>query len=94
MQHLMRISKQWSYDQKSFPITKLNHGIKICLEAKNLHALERAYNEALTAGLPCVMITDLGYTVFEGQPTITAVGIGPCKKEEVHHILKRYQLMK
>ncbi len=73
---------------------KTNHGIKICLQAKNLAALERAYEEAIAAGIPAVLITDLGYTVFEGQPTVTALGIGPARKEEVHHFLKRFQLMR
>jgi len=77
----------------TIPEYKTNHGIKITLEAKNLLQLERVYNEALAAGIPCVMITDLGYTVFEGCPTITAVGIGPARREEVP-FLKRLRLLK
>lgn len=73
---------------------KTNHGIKICLRAKNLGALERAYKEAIDAGIPATLITDLGYTIFEGRPTVTALGIGPARKEEVHHFLKRFQLMR
>ena len=71
---------------------KERHGIKVCLKAKNLNQLERAFAQAKEAGLPCALITDLGYTVFNGQPTITALGIGPAKKSEVP-FLKRFQLM-
>lgn len=79
---------------ETIPLYKTNHGIKVCLRAKNLGALERAHKEAIAAGIPATLITDLGYTQFEGRPTVTALGIGPARKEEVHHFLKRFQLMR
>lgn len=79
---------------ETIPQYKTNHGIKITLKAKNLYALERAYVEAKAAGIPCALITDLGYTVFDGKPTITALGIGPARQEEIRNITKRFQLLK
>lgn len=70
-----------------------NHRVKVCLRAKNLAALERAYEEALAMGIPCGMILDAGYTCFDGKPTITALGIGPVRKSECASITKRFQLM-
>ncbi len=78
---------------ESIPEYKTRHGIKVCMRAKNLAQLERAFAEAKRAGIPCALITDLGYTQFEGQPTVTALGIGPARKSEVHSFLKRFQLM-
>ena len=86
------LAQEWR--PETIPLYKTNHGIKICLEAKNLSQLERAYERAYELGIPCALITDLGYTVFEGQPTITALGIGPCKKDEVWEFIKRFRLMK
>jgi peptidyl-tRNA hydrolase len=71
---------------------KIQHGIKICLKARNLDELLWAYEQAQEAGLHCALITDLGYTQFEGKPTITAVGIGPARQSECGAITKRFQL--
>ena len=79
---------------ETIPLYKINHGIKVTLRAKNLSQLERAYKAAKEAGIPCVMITDLGYTVFEGKPTITCMGLGPAKEGEIKHFTKRFQLLK
>jgi len=70
-----------------------SHGIKIALRAKSLHELLRAQDEAIRLGIPCALITDLGYTCFDGKPTITALGIGPARKGEIHPITKRFNLM-
>jgi PTH2 family peptidyl-tRNA hydrolase len=70
-----------------------HHGIKVCLRAKRLADLERAYAEAIKLGIPAALITDLGYTCFNGQPTVTALGLGPAKQEEIKQITKRFQLL-
>lgn len=73
------------------------NGTKICMYAKNLGQLLRAYREALEAGLPCELIIDRGHVLpphFDGQPIITALGIGPCFREEAAHITKRYTLVR
>lgn len=69
------------------------HGIKVTLKAKNLNALQRAQCEAEVAGIPHALITDLGYTCFDGQATITALGIGPIRKSEINNIVKRFSLL-
>lgn len=76
----------------TIPLYKTDHGIKIAMTAKNLGSLQRAYEQACELGIPCALITDLGYTQFEGQPTITALGLGPAKKSEVYQITKRFQM--
>jgi peptidyl-tRNA hydrolase len=70
-----------------------SHGIKVCLKAKNLYALERACEEVKALGVPCALITDLGYTQFEGRPTITALGIGPVRRSVIDVVTKRFQLL-
>lgn len=67
-------------------------GTKVCLECPNLEALQRVYDRARDAGLPCVFIEDSGRnTCFNGVTTATAVGIGPVTKDEAP-FLKRFQL--
>lgn len=70
-----------------------HHGIKVCLKAKSLDALLKAEKLAQEAGIPCTLVNDLGYTCFEGQPTITVLGIGPARKSEIQHITKKFQLL-
>lgn len=71
------------------------NGTKICMYAKNLGQLLRAYREAQAANIPCSLIIDRGHVLkphFDGSPLITALGIGPVYKDEVEHITKRYTL--
>lgn len=68
-------------------------GTQIILKAKNEGALRRAYEEAKTVGLITSLITDKGniYPGFsDGEPIVTALGIGPCTKEQAHAITKRF----
>lgn len=71
-------------------------GTKICLKAKNQDALLKAYEAAKEAGLPCELIIDQHHIIpgtdFTGEPIITALGIGPARKHEIHHITKRFSL--
>jgi len=72
------------------------NGTKLCMYAKNLGQLLRAYREAQAARLPCALIIDRGHvipgTAFDGNPIITALGIGPAYKDEAAHITKRLTL--
>ena len=69
-------------------------GTKVCLAAKNLHHLLRAKEEAEAAGIPTYLVTDSGCeNFFNGEPTITALGLGPATKNEIHHITKKFQLL-
>lgn len=69
-------------------------GTKVCLSAKNLNALMRAKAEAEAVGIPTYLVTDSGCkNFFDGQPTITALGLGPACKDQIRHITKRFQLV-
>jgi PTH2 family peptidyl-tRNA hydrolase len=71
------------------------HGTKVCMYAKNQHQLLRAYRDAKALGLPCALVIDRGHKLpphFDGNPIITAVGIGPVYQDEVKDITKRYTL--
>lgn len=71
-----------------------SHGIKVCLRAKNLNQLIDAQQVAEKLGIPNALITDSGYTCFEGKPTITALGLGPSRKEDIQQVTKKFQLFK
>jgi peptidyl-tRNA hydrolase len=74
-----------------------SHGTKVCLGAKNEDQLRFTYELAKSAGLPCALITDSGHIMpphFDGSPIVTALGIGPALRDEVHSITKRFQLIK
>lgn len=73
------------------------HGTKVILGAKDLDSLRCIYERAKAEGLPCTVITDSGHVMlphFDGSPIVTAVGIGPVQREEIHHITKRLPLVK
>lgn len=72
-------------------------GSKITLEARNTNQLLKAYNLALGANLPAVVIVDHGHILlphFTGEPVITAVGIGPCLQSEVAHFTRKLNCVK
>lgn len=69
-------------------------GSKVTMKAKNLNHLLRAYNEAIAAGIPAVVIVDQDHVLppsFNGEPIITAIGIGPCTQAQSRPITKRFQ---
>lgn len=69
-------------------------GTKVCLIVPNLGDLIRCHLKAQELGLPTVLIEDTGNnTCFNGVPTITAVGIGPCTKQDAP-FLKKFQLLR
>ena len=71
------------------------NGTKICMYAQSLRQLLRAYHEARAAGLPCALVIDRGHVMsphFDGQPVITAVGIGPVFRDQAEPITRRYSL--
>ena len=73
---------------KDFP------GTKVCLNGKNLDALLRIQSEAQAAHIPCSLITDSGcLNFFNGQPIITAIGLGPANNQQIKHITRRFQLL-
>lgn len=69
-------------------------GSKVTLKARNESQLINALNAARAAGIPATPVVDANHiipnTPFDGQPIITAIGIGPCTQSEVRHITKRF----
>jgi PTH2 family peptidyl-tRNA hydrolase len=73
------------------------NGTKICMYAKNLNQLIRAYRDCQSLNIPCELIIDRGHILlphFNGKPIITGLGIGPAFKEEMTTITKRYTMLK
>lgn len=71
-------------------------GSKVTMTAKNVKHLLRAYHEALAAGIPAVVIVDQNHIFppsFNGDPVITAIGIGPCTQAQSRPITKRFQCL-
>lgn len=69
-------------------------GTKVALAAPSLATLERAYEACLAAGIPCALIVDAHHVLpphFDGSPIVTALGIGPARRREVHSITKRFR---
>lgn len=76
---------------KDFPSSP---GTKICLKSPNLGKLLLAENAAKEAGIPFFRVVDSGcQNFFNGEPTITALGLGPATKNQIDHITKRFQLL-
>ena len=71
-----------------------HHGIKVCLAVDSLDKLLLAESKAKQLNLPNALIHDLGYTCFEGQLTITALGIGPVRKDQIKSIVGSMPLFK
>jgi PTH2 family peptidyl-tRNA hydrolase len=72
-------------------------GTKIVLQAKTLQTLIRAYRDIEAARLPHHLVIDRGHKMpphFDGEPVITALGIGPVFRDEVETTMKRYSLPK
>lgn len=71
-------------------------GTKVCLLSKNLDDLLKAYEKANELGLTTSLIIDSGHiiegTPFDGNPIITALGIGPCTKEQVKKITLKFKM--
>jgi peptidyl-tRNA hydrolase len=71
-------------------------GTQIILKAKNEAAILKAYEAAKDAGIICSLIVDQHHVMlphFDGNPIITALGIGPCTREQANHITKRFEMV-
>jgi PTH2 family peptidyl-tRNA hydrolase len=72
-------------------------GTQIILRAKNENSLLLAHEKAKSSGLITSLIIDQNHIMpphFDGSPIITALGIGPCTKEQANHITKRFELVR
>lgn len=69
-------------------------GSKVTMQSDNVSQLIKAYEQALDADIPAVLIVDQEHIFppfFDGSPIITALGIGPCTKEQTHFITKKFR---
>lgn len=66
---------------------------KIVLRAKSEAELNKVYDKCIEAGIPFVSkVVDEGRTVFNSQPTVTAMCAGPWDVNILDPIFKRLQL--
>ena len=66
---------------------------KITVGVNSEEELRSIYEKAKEKGLLCSFVTDLGLTEFNGQPTATAVAIGPAEDEVVNSITGHLSLL-
>lgn len=66
---------------------------KICLKAVDERHLLSLYVKARHLGLPCALIRDNGLTQFNHQKTITAISVGPARKELVDLVTEGLSLL-
>ena len=70
-------------------------GTKVCLGVDSLERLEDLQFQFQALGLPTFKVVDEGHLAFyAGQPTVTALGVGPAQRHEVNHITRRLKLVK
>lgn len=75
--------------------SKDSHGTKVTLISDNLDHLIVAKEIAEQNNIPVSLIVDSGHIMlphFTGEPIVTALGIGPCYRDEVKQITKRFKL--
>lgn len=63
------------------------------MRTRSLAHLLRAHDEARAAGLHCILTTEATYPQFNGQETITGLGIGPARRDQTDRLLKRFNLL-
>jgi peptidyl-tRNA hydrolase len=68
-------------------------GTKVCLSA-TLSQL-RTLKQALDAkGIPNFLVIDSGCkNLFDGKPTVTALGFGPARRDQLPSIVRKLQLL-
>jgi len=68
-------------------------GSKVTLKSKNTNQLLTAYKKLIALNIPCALIVDQHHILpphFDGSPVITALGIGPCTKEQCREVTKKF----
>lgn len=71
-------------------------GSKVVLKAKNQNHLVRAYHLARSLGIPCALVVDRHHVLpphFDGSPVLTALGLGPCTKDQARAVTKKFQCL-
>lgn len=68
-------------------------GTKVCIQG-SLADIQRAQLEAEMAGLPTFLVVDSGCAnFFNGEPTVTALGIGPTTKSRMPKFVTKLKLL-
>ncbi|MBN1455645.1 MAG: peptidyl-tRNA hydrolase [Methanomicrobia archaeon] len=65
---------------------------KVALKVPSLPALYRVRDDAERAGLPCAIVEDAGLTEIP-PGTVTALGIGPARADELDTLTQRLALL-
>lgn len=65
---------------------------KVTVRVKNEAELVKMYEACRDAGLPTVIVKDAGRTVFS-EPTLTTMGVGPCRAVDLPKKFRRLQLL-
>ena len=69
-------------------------GTKVCLKVPNLAQLHKIENEVRQLGIPTYVVVDSGCpNFFNGEPIVTALGIGPATKEQLKNITGELKLL-
>ena len=66
---------------------------KIVVSVNSEEELKEIYQKALNANLVCSLILDAGRTEFHGEPTYTAVAVGPAKDDRIDQITGHLKLL-
>lgn len=67
---------------------------KVILYCKNQEALKKLIFDLTQHNIIHCEIKDKGYTAFNGQETLTCVGIEPLKKSIIDKFTKKFQILK
>lgn len=68
-------------------------GTKVTLSGK-LQAILAAQEQAQKDGIPHFLVVDSGCPdFFDGEPTVTALGLGPATKNQIQHITRRFNTL-
>jgi PTH2 family peptidyl-tRNA hydrolase len=74
---------------------RLKPGTKITLTGGSERDIILLKERIEATGIPCFLVVDSGHVElpdFDGTPTITALGIGPCTRKDVPRALSRLKL--
>ena len=93
-------SREAEKNQEIYILDKSNcsydwiHGsfAKVVLGVKNENQLLKYKKIAEENGIPFALITDEGRTCFDGEPTITCLGVGPYDNDTLDKFFKRLRL--
>lgn len=88
---LQALSADSAYREQAQQYVAEQPGTKVALTG-TLSRVVRAHEQALAAGLPSYLVVDQGCSDFyNGEPTVTAWGIGPLTRAQARPFVKRFQ---